>query len=113
MEPSGQPRFLDWQVVHLAPGVDDVSYFVVGAMDTEERRRNERDLVNYYLEALARYGGPRLDLHDYWEDYRRHQLHGLLWAATPSMMQPFARVQAMATRHLTALKDHETIDLLG
>lgn len=110
--PDGEPRFLDWQVVNLAPGVDDVSYFIVGAMDIEERRQHEQDLVRQYLDALARCGGPRLDFHKYWEDYRRHQLHGLLWAATPPMMQPFERVQAMAIRHLSALKDHETIQLL-
>lgn len=107
--PDGKPRFLDWQVVHLAPGVDDVSYFIVGAMDIEERRKNERDLVRHYLHALGQNGGPKLDFHLYWDDYRRHHLHGVLWAATPPIMQPMSRVQTMAHRHLVALKDHDAL----
>lgn len=106
---DGQPRFLDWQVVHLAPGVDDVAYFIVGAMDVEERRRHERDLVRHYLDALHRHGGPRLAIESYWKDYRRHHLHGFLWVVTPPTMQPLARVQAMAQRHWSAMIDHETL----
>lgn len=70
------------------------------------------ELVDGYLDALYAEGGPRLARNDIWDDYRRHSLHGLLWAMTPLKMQSDDVVFAITERYSTAIMDHGTLDLL-
>jgi hypothetical protein len=110
---DGVVAFLDWQGVCVAPWSYDVAYFITGALSVADRRAHERDLVKHYRSALAGAGGPVLDADDYWTAYRRHALHGFVWAATPPIMQSIERVCAMAERHLAAIEDLESLSLLG
>lgn len=110
----GEPvAFLDWQGVCIAPWSYDVAYFIGGALSVAYRREHERHLLEHYRSALEAAGGPALTFDSCWEAYRRHTLHGFLWAMTPPVMQPVERVQAMAERHIAAIEDHETLALLG
>ncbi|MDT5364263.1 MAG: hypothetical protein QOC69_6025 [Mycobacterium sp.] len=111
--PDGTVGFLDWQGVCVAPWSYDVSYFIGGALSVADRRAHERDLLALYCSALAAAGGPSLDADDCWAAYRRHSLHGFLWAVTPPVMQSPERVQSMSERHLTAIEDLEPFALLG
>jgi hypothetical protein len=113
IDATGAPGFLDWQAVCLGPWSYDVAYFVGGALSVEDRRAHERDLLNGYLAALSALGGPRIDHDEAWLAYRRHTLHGLLWAVTPAQMQPLERVVAMAERHATAIEDHDSLTAIG
>ncbi|KAF9886970.1 hypothetical protein FE257_010711 [Aspergillus nanangensis] len=90
----------------------DVSYFISGALDPVDRRTHERDLLRAYLSALHNAGGPALTIDDVWDHYRRHLLHGYFWALTPCEMQGRERVRAMGIRHLTAVLDHSSLELL-
>ncbi|KAK7424984.1 hypothetical protein QQZ08_008380 [Neonectria magnoliae] len=72
----------------------------------------ERMLRAYEALALHADGGPKLAKDDIWDNYRRHTLHGFLWAMTPLKMQPEAIVFAITDRYSTAIVDHKTLDLL-
>jgi hypothetical protein len=113
VEPTGAPRFLDWQAACRAPAFYDVAYFIGGALSVADRRNEERSLVTHYLQALRAAGGPSIVADVAWADYRRYQLHGLLWAVTPAVMQPIERVRAMADRHTASVVDHDCLGLLG
>jgi hypothetical protein len=113
VDAKGHPRFIDWQGACIAPAIDDVSYFVTGALTVEDRRAHEQSLLRYYLDRLVAEGGPKLGFDDAWLDYRRHTVHGFLWVLTPPEMQAPVRVRAMGDRYVAALEDHETLRLLG
>lgn len=112
LDTDGRPLFLDWQVACLAPWSDDVAFFLVGALDVEDRRAGEQDLVRHYLAALAAAGAPAPDFDEGWLDYRRHQLHGLNFALCPPEMQAEADCTVMAERFGAAAVDHDTLGLL-
>jgi len=111
--PDGSPAFLDWQGPCVTPWAHDVSYFVGTALDVSTRRSAERDLVAHYTRALHAAGGPELTFDAAWEDYRRHTLHGFVWAVTPELMQPIEIVGALSTRLVAAIEDHDPFDTLG
>lgn len=110
--PAGRPRFLDWQTTCAAPPIDDVTYFVGGALTVQDRRESEQELLKHYLSAFVSAGGPEISFEEWWMDYRRHHLHGLLWATTGSASQPYEQVCAMTERYAAAMEDHETLALL-
>jgi aminoglycoside/choline kinase family phosphotransferase len=109
---DGSIRFLDWQVACLGPWADDVAYFLVGALDVEARRRHDRDLLRTYLAALAATGAPPPGFDDAWTAYRRHHLHGLLFAVCPPEKQGEEVCALMGERYAAAVTDHDSLDLL-
>ncbi|KAB5536332.1 kinase-like domain-containing protein [Coniochaeta sp. 2T2.1] len=110
--PAGDPGFLDWQGLHSYSALHDVSYFIVGALTVQDRRENEIELFQHYLNILHKAGGPKLEKDDVWEDYRKHHFHGFAWSLTPPMMQPKEKVDVMTERHCAAIADHKTLELL-
>lgn len=110
---DGHPVFLDWATSCLAPWSYDVAYFMTGALTVADRRAHERELLDHYLDTLTGHDGPAVDAHDAWLDYRRHQMHGLIWATLPSVLQSAENMSAMAERYVAAIDDHETLRLLG
>jgi Phosphotransferase enzyme family len=110
---DGRPAFLDWQAVCRGPGLDDLSYFVTGALAPEDRRASERELLDHYLAALSTYGAVLPSADQAWRDYSRYALHGFLWAVTPAVMQPWESVRAMAERHLIAIAELDSLELLA
>lgn len=47
----GRTGFLDWGIVMRSTPMRDVSYFLTMALDVEDRRRHEADLLREYLDA--------------------------------------------------------------
>jgi len=113
IDKSGTPYFIDWAGPCISNWAIDVGYFMVGSLTVEDRRHSEKDLLSDYLKKLNESGGPELDWQEAWDDYRRHQLHGLGWATLPPTMQSIENVHAMGERHTTAIIDHQTLKLLG
>ncbi|KAL2163213.1 hypothetical protein VTH06DRAFT_5269 [Thermothelomyces fergusii] len=110
--PAGAPGFLDWQGLHFNSFLHDLTYFVAGALTVEDRRASEVALFDHYLATLHAAGGPRLDRAAVWDEYRKHHFHGFAWALTPPMMQPKDKVDAMTARHVAAIVDHKSLELL-
>ncbi|KAF4338372.1 hypothetical protein FBEOM_7725 [Fusarium beomiforme] len=110
---DGTPGFIDWQGLQYGPSVLELAYFLTGALTVEDRRKSEQSLIETYLEALHKEGGPKLTREDLWDDYRRYSLQGFLWAMTPQTMQPDEVVFAMAERYSASIIDHGTLELLG
>jgi hypothetical protein len=112
ISPDGQPGFYDWQTFCLAPPLDDASYFIAGALTTEDRREHEQDLLRHYLAALAAHGAPAPKWDEAWRAYRAYQVHGFFWAVLPTEWQPVACSIPMAERYMAAMADHDTLELL-
>lgn len=41
IEEAGNPRFLDWQTLHIGSAFHDFAYFIVGALSIEDRRAHD------------------------------------------------------------------------
>lgn len=109
-----QPRFLDWQIIHIGSAFHDVGYFIGGALAIDDRRAHEVEVLDHYLETLASFGGPALSSSqdDVLVEYRKSFLAGVGWIMCPYLMQPKEQVHAMAARYAAALDDHKTIELV-
>lgn len=108
---GARPWFLDWQLAAATHWAHDVALFVIGSLTIADRREHERDLIRHYVEARNEYGdAPRLD--QAFEDYRRHALHGLMYAFIPDAMQPPEVCLAFSERFAAAITDHDTLGLL-
>lgn len=112
VDADGRPGFLDWQGLCAAPPIDDVAYFITGALTVEDRRTHEQDLLRTYLGALRSHSDVCPTFDQAWHDYRANQLHGFFWALTGARMQRRDRVRAMSERHLTGILDHDAIELV-
>jgi aminoglycoside phosphotransferase (APT) family kinase protein len=105
---------LDWQLMRVATWANDVSYVITTALDVEERRASERDLVHHYLAELAARGAAAPSWDDAWLSYRQQALWGvLMWTITPTAMYSRDLLDALITRAVTAVDDLETYAALG
>lgn len=115
--PDGPPvTVVDWQTPAHGTPLTDLSYFIGAGLLAPERRANERDLIDVYLEALSAYD---IALNDawVWEQYRRDAFAGLVVAAMASQIVTLndrseAMFGAMAQRHLRQALDHDSISLV-
>jgi aminoglycoside phosphotransferase (APT) family kinase protein len=62
--------FLDWGIVNAGSCMRDASYLLTMAMDVEERRANQVDLLHVYVDALAAAGGPEVSVSEAWAMHR-------------------------------------------
>jgi hypothetical protein len=68
----GRAGFLDWGIINVGTPMRDVSYFLNMAMDIEDRRAHERDLLSHYLDARRARGGADIGFDDAWLAHRLH-----------------------------------------
>jgi aminoglycoside/choline kinase family phosphotransferase len=109
-DPTGKLGFCDFQAMGRGPYIWDVTYFMTGAMDPEDRSTSERDLLSLYLDELRRNGAdevPRLD--DAFLAHRRHMMHGFLSILTPVEMQPDRFAVSMGARFAAAMEELDTL----
>jgi len=111
LRPDGRPGLFDWGP-YRGTWAREVSYFLVGALDVEDRRVHERDLVGHYLDVLASGGGPTLDPAEAWEAYRWNVVNGLFWFLCPPQSQDQAVILANTSRFVAAALDHDSVALL-
>ncbi|KAM6504760.1 hypothetical protein FSOLCH5_015255 [Fusarium solani] len=114
LDDAGNPRFLDWQGLHIGSALHDFAYFVVGALSVEDRRAHEVAILDHYLEALAKFGGPMFSAkeEDVMKEYSKSTMAGIGWVLTPYDMQRKERVIAMCERYGAAIVDHKAIELV-
>jgi aminoglycoside phosphotransferase (APT) family kinase protein len=100
-----RPTFLDWQLVQRGPWYLDVGYHLASALDVEQRRQHEEDLVNHYLDRLAAGGVEPPTAGGAWERIIYGFVHGFyLWAIT-LRVDP-AITSTLVRRLGTAVEDH-------
>ena len=69
---GGRVGFLDWGIINLNTPMREVSYFLTMAMNPDERRAHERDLLRHYLEVRQALGGSDIGWNDAWLAHRVH-----------------------------------------
>jgi len=109
---EGRLGFTDWQLVHRGNWSLDVAYHIASVLPVEVAEKEERRLLNHYLNALKRHGGDVPDQESAWEEYRCAPVYGYYhWAITQRVLPPithqaFLRLGSAVTRH-------ESYNLLG
>jgi hypothetical protein len=109
LDDRGAPRFLDWQFACRGDAFHDVALFLIGALSVEDRREHEQALLRQYLDLRGEGAGS---FDEAWDAYRRHPLHGAMYALTPEAMQPAAVRNALTQRFAQAVLDFDTFALL-
>ncbi len=81
--PNGERLWLDWQLVRRGRPWRDLTYFMVGSLTIEERRQNQRDLIEHYRKHLVATGAQNvISSEDIFEHYRRFVMYGIqAWVA--------------------------------
>ena len=69
----------DWQNSAQGNGSRDLAYCISTAVEPEKRRKWERDLLAYYIEEFATYGGHKLDFDVTFKRYRQQLFAALAW----------------------------------
>ncbi|HZE03747.1 MAG TPA: phosphotransferase, partial [Solirubrobacteraceae bacterium] len=110
----------DWQVGLQGSWAYDYAYLVASALETDERRAWERDLLEFYLERLAAAGGAVLGRESAWRAYRRATLYPYFaWTYTlgRSRLQPKFQPDdvslTMIRRISAAIEDLGSLDAVG
>lgn len=108
---SGDRIWFDWQLVRRGRPWRDVTYFIVGALETPHRQAGERDLLRHYCDALRRHGAA-IDRtpEQVWDEYRRWPIYGMVswlsnqdsWGQTglPAVKRFYAAAEDLDTLRL-------------
>jgi hypothetical protein len=114
---AGRVGFHDWGLSRESTPLRDVSYFLTMAVDPQERRRSERDLLRAYLGGLRAAGGPHIDLDDAWSVHRVQAGYTVV-ASFLAFMPSYAGADAqglgkdLLRRSQLALEDLEVVDAM-
>jgi hypothetical protein len=103
---------VDWQVLQRCNWSIDIAYHISAALDVEERRRAERDLLRYYLDRVAAHGGTPPNEETAWRLYRESLVYGFLMWAMTLRVEPEI-VNQFVTRTGLAVADHDSFNLLS
>jgi hypothetical protein len=79
MTRAGEMGVNDWQNSCRGNWSRDLAYCISTGTVPELRRTWERELLKYYLEEMARAGGPRLGFEEAWRNYRQQLFAALAW----------------------------------
>lgn len=109
---QGEIGLIDWQVLTRGHWSVDVAYHIAAALDIEDRRANEANLLDHYLERLAAHGGKLPTREDAWKLYRESFPYGLLMWGMTQRVEPQI-VNRFVARLGTATMDHASFGLLG
>lgn len=74
---------LDWQMVVRSRGAYDLSYFLIGSLTVDDRRRWQDQLVQRYVDGLARHGVKGYDAARCLQDMREWTL--VLVSTSPAL----------------------------
>lgn len=115
--PSDEVGFLDWQVARRGNWSLDLGYFLQGALTVEDRRNNERRLLEEYRASLVLPSDELPSSQEIWLRYRASVAHGLaIWLCTASAGELWQRPDiaiTLAQRYSAAYADLGTADALA
>lgn len=113
---DGVMAFADWQVVMRGGFAFDFADIVATALDIEDRRQWERELLEFYLDRLTAAGGHPPGYDEAWDLYRRSLMYPLFcWATVlgaPSWMpetQPTDVATTIVERVGAAIDDTDAL----
>jgi phosphotransferase family enzyme len=117
---GGRMGLADWQATMQGGWAYDFSYFVGSACEPDDRRKWERELLELYLEGLARSGGTAPSFEEAWLRYRQCLFYPYsAWAFTigrafyQPKMQPVDVCLVIIKRLATAIDDLDSFGALG
>ncbi|MFV8817615.1 phosphotransferase [Haliea sp. E17] len=113
VDPDGTPGFFDPQT-HQSPAMYEVAYHVAGALDTADRARWERPLVQHYLVELARHGVAAPGLDAAMHQYAAYLALGYcIFLVNANDFQTEAVNTAYTARFSAAMLDNNTLEVLA
>jgi hypothetical protein len=110
--------FYDWGVIHLDQPLRDVSYFLQMAMQPDDRRAHEEELLRHYLDARTALGGALITFADAWAQHRLRASYTVVASCQvvtfPVDISPQREVFANAflERSEAAVQDLDAVDSL-
>jgi hypothetical protein len=117
MAPGGVMGIGDYQCLSTGHWSRDLAYTITTALDIEDRRRLEKDLVRFYLDEMETNGVPRISEDEAWFNMRQQLMSVLaFWTITlrpsPGMpdMQPEQVSLKFLERIYAAMDDHQILD---
>jgi len=66
----GRTGFLDWGIINVSSPMRDVSYFITMAMDIDDRRAHEEQLLRHYLDVHNSIAATPISFDDAWRMHR-------------------------------------------
>lgn len=109
--PDGTCGMLDFQLFFRGYAMHDVAYSIASALPIDERRKSERDLLEFYRDRLGTYGVADLPGKDsLWLEYCRAGLWPLYigWLPCPVANYGWETMAVALNRVATAFEDHDT-----
>lgn len=117
---DGRMGLTDWQSILAGGWGYDFGDFVASALDPEDRRNWERELLELYLSELGNAGGTPPAFEDAWLIYRQNVCYPCVaWAFAYGRafyqpeMQPDETCKEVIRRLATAVDDLDTLNALG
>ncbi|MEZ4281538.1 MAG: phosphotransferase [Myxococcota bacterium] len=80
--------FLDWGMAKIGTPMRDLGFFLTMGLESEDRRREEHELVRHYLAAREALGGSPIAFDAAWEAYRIEAAYGVI-ASFLSLVPPY------------------------
>ncbi|EXJ59297.1 uncharacterized protein A1O5_12178 [Cladophialophora psammophila CBS 110553] len=115
--PEGNMGLTDWAVLSRGHWSRDVAYVLGTGVSPEKRREWEHEMVQFYIEELAKAGGPSVSAAEAWPELRRASFLALSYwtiTLTPSSSMPDMQPQDTTLefiRRLTAfMGDHQVFE---
>lgn len=114
-EADGTPGFADWQVCSAGHFSHDVSWLISSALGIEQRRADERSLLDVYRQTLSASGGPAPSAEELWLRYRQSMAHAFVsGACEPIESDPTMLINnELAARSFAAASDLDVLGSLG
>jgi aminoglycoside phosphotransferase len=109
--------FLDWGMAKIGTPMRDLSFFLTMGLESGDRRRDERDLIQHYLDARRAIGGSPIAFDDAWLAHRIHAAYTVI-ASFLSLVPPYnTEARRMFTtnfraRAMAALDDLDAVEAL-
>jgi hypothetical protein len=109
---DGCPGLIDWQLLQSGGWALDIAYHVAAVLDIAVAEREERRLLDHYLEVMRGLGATVPDRETAWSQYRESPVYGYyLWGIT-RRVDP-AIIAIFVPRLGSAVTRHDSFGLLG
>jgi hypothetical protein len=109
---EGRTGLIDWQLLQRGGWALDVAYHVCAVLPTEVAEREERNLLDHYLETMRAHGAEMPDREEAWLQYREAVIYGYYLHAITRRVEPSITVQ-FVQRLGRATERHQSHALLG